>query len=62
MADITIDGKKYDASEMNEDQKNLVQKLTQIDQSKKNLQSQLLDLDILADHYIKKFKDIADKK
>jgi hypothetical protein len=62
MADITIDGKKYDASEMNEDQKNLVQKLAQIDQSKKNLQSQLLDLDILADHYIKKFKDIADKE
>ena len=34
MADITIDGKKYDASDMNEDQKNLVQKLAQIEKQK----------------------------
>ena len=62
MSDITIDGTEYKKEEMNEEQIALVNKLAQIQQSKNNLKSQLADLDILSDHYIKQFKDLADKK
>jgi len=62
MSDITIDGTEYKKEEMNEEQVALVNKLAQIQQSKNNLKSQLADLDILSDHYIKQFKDLADKK
>ena len=62
MSDITIDGTEYKKEEMNEEQVALVNKLANIQQSKNNLKSQLADLDILSDHYIKQFKDLADKK
>jgi len=62
MSDITIDGKEYKKNEMNDEQVALVGKLAQIQQSKNNLQSQMADLDILSDHYIKQFKEISDKK
>lgn len=61
MADITIDGKKYDASEMNEEQLTIAQKLTQLVNTENNLQSQLSDIQILKDVYIQKFKEL-DKK
>ena len=62
MSDITIDGKEYKKDEMNNEQVALVGKLAQIQQSKNNLQSQMADLDILSDHYIKQFKELSDKK
>jgi hypothetical protein len=62
MSDITIDGKEYKKNEMNDEQVALVGKLAQIQQSKNNLQSQMADLDILSDHYIKQFKELSDKK
>ena len=62
MSDITIDGKEYKKDEMNKEQVALVGKLAQIQQSKNNLQSQMADLDILSDHYIKQFKELSDKK
>ena len=62
MSDITIDGTEYKKEEMNNEQVALVGKLAQIQQSKNNLQSQLADLDILSDHYIKQFKELSDKK
>ena len=61
MADITIDGKKYDASDMNEEQLNVAQKLTQLVNTENNLKSQLSDIQILKDAYIQKFKEV-DKK
>ena len=61
MADITIDGKKYDASDMNEEQLPIAQKLTQLVNTENNLKSQLLDIGILKDAYIQKFKEL-DKK
>jgi hypothetical protein len=61
MADITIDGKKYDASDMNEEQLPIAQKLTQLVNTENNLKSQLLDIGILKDVYIQKFKEL-DKK
>ena len=62
MSDITIDGTEYKKDEMNNEQVALVGKLAQIQQSKNNLQSQMADLDILSDHYIKQFKELSDKK
>lgn len=62
MSDITIDGKEYKKDEMNNEQVALVGKLAQIQQSKNNLQSQLADLNILSDHYIKQFKELSEKK
>lgn len=61
MSDITIDGTEYKKDEMNDEQVALVGKLAQIQQSKNNLQSQMADLDILSDHYIKQFKELSDK-
>ena len=62
MSDITIDGKEYKKDEMNDEQVALVGKLAQIQQSKNNLQSQIIDLDILSDHYVNQFKELSDKK
>ena len=61
MSDITIDGTEYKKDEMNNEQIGIVNKLAQIQQSKNNLQSQIVDLDILSDHYVNQFKQLSEK-
>ena len=61
MSDITIDGTEYKKEEMNNEQIVIVNKLAQIQQSKNNLQSQIIDLDILSDHYVNQFKELSKK-
>jgi len=57
MSDITIDGKEYKKEQMSDEQVAIVNKLANIQQSKNNLLSQVQDLEILADAWVKKFKD-----
>tara|TARA_R100001510_G_scaffold15403_1_gene12911 strand:- start:293 stop:484 length:192 start_codon:yes stop_codon:yes gene_type:complete len=61
MSDITIDGTEYKKEEMDNEQIGIVNKLAQIQQSKNNLQSQIVDLDILSDHYVNQFKQLSEK-
>ena len=62
MSDITIDGKEYKKDEMSEEQVSIVGKLANIQQSKNNLLSQVQDLEVLADHYVGKFKTATSKE
>ena len=57
MADITIDGKEYKKEKMTDEQVNVVTKLANIQQTKNNLLSQVQDLEILSEFWVKKFKE-----
>ena len=62
MSDITIDGKEYKKEQMLDEQVQIVNKLANIQQSKNNLLSQIQDLEILANAWVKKFKDAKPKE
>jgi len=57
MSDITIDGKDYKKEKMSDEQVNVVTKLANIQQTKNNLLSQIQDLEILSEFWVKKFKE-----
>tara|TARA_R100001510_G_scaffold14327_1_gene11533 strand:- start:281 stop:502 length:222 start_codon:yes stop_codon:yes gene_type:complete len=57
MSDITIDGKEYKKEKMTDEQVNVVTKLANIQQTKNNLLSQVQDLEILSEFWVKKFKE-----
>ena len=57
MSDITIDGKEYKKEKMTNEQVNVVTKLANIQQTKNNLLSQVQDLEILSEFWVKKFKE-----
>ena len=58
---ITIDDKPYKKNELDDNQLGLVSKLSNIQQNKNNLLSQIADLDILAKVYLDQLKDSLDK-
>ena len=59
---IPIDGKEYKKEQMSDEQVAIVNKLANIQQSKNNLLSQVQDLEVLADHYVGKFKTASSKE
>tara|TARA_R100001460_G_scaffold15460_1_gene33993 strand:- start:55 stop:273 length:219 start_codon:yes stop_codon:yes gene_type:complete len=57
MSDIKIDGKEYKKEKMTDEQVTVVTKLANIQQTKNNLLSQVQDLEILSEFWVKKFKE-----
>ena len=57
MSDIAIDGKENKKEKMTDEQVNVVTKLANIQQTKNNLLSQVQDLEILSEFWVKKFKE-----
>jgi hypothetical protein len=62
MSNITIDGKEYKEEDLSKEQKQIAKILVSLTNQKSSVQLQFEQLNILSDHYIKKFKDIADKE
>lgn len=58
---ITIDDKPYKKNELDDNQLGLVSKLSNIQQNKNNLLSQIADLDILSKVYLDQLKDSLEK-
>jgi len=59
---ITIDDKPYKKNELDDNQLGLVSKLSNIQQNKNNLLSQIADLDILSKVYLDQLKESLEPK